>query len=142
MLTQIDHPILGRIRGLPSNSQKTVQFRNIKFAEIPGRWQDPIQFSKRLSSNEYDATRFGPCCPQNAAGVKFDLGLVGDVYLEHDEILQSEFECLNLVVTVPQTENLKNQRLPVMVWYVICNIKSLSETNLQQGARVSNTKLI
>jgi len=120
MFDQIDHPTLGCIRGLPSKSQKTVQFRNIKFAEIPGRWQDPILFSKRLSDDVFDATRFGPCCPQNAAGLNYDLGLVGNVKLEHDEILQSEFECLNLVITVPRIEKLIDSRaLPVMVWYVL-----------------------
>ena len=120
MITQIEHPILGRIRGLPSQSQKTVQFRNIKFAKIPGRWQDPILFSERLGDDEFDATRFGPCCPQKVEGLNFDLGLIGDVKLEHDEILQSEFECLNLVVTVPQLDNVtKNGGLPVMVWCVI-----------------------
>jgi len=119
MITKIHHPTLGYIRGSLSESQKTVQFRNIKFANIPGRWQDPVLASDRLSPDEFDATRFGPCCPQKETGLKFDLGLIGDVHLEHDEIPQSELECLNLVITVPQMDSVpKAQRLPVMVWYV------------------------
>lgn len=113
----LDHDVLGRMRGIRSKDGKTIQYRGIKYAEIPGRWQNPVMLSKSLSSSgsEYDATRHGPSCPQHPGAFAFDLSLIGNVNLDLEEKEQSEFECLNLVVTVPVGTK-KGDKLPVFVW--------------------------
>ena len=115
----LDHEILGQIRGVVDEDERTVQYRGIKFAEIPGRWQDPVLLSAPLCENEepFDATKYGPACPQNPNGFPFDLSLIGYVSLEPETVGQSELQCLNLVVTVPAGLK-KVEGLPVMVWYV------------------------
>jgi carboxylesterase type B len=116
----LDHEILGQVRGVVSKDARTVQYRGIKFADIPGRWQDPVLLSGPLSVNEetFDATEYGPSCPQNPNGWVFDLSLIGYVSLEPENVEESELECLNLVVTVPAGLK-KLDGLPVMVWYVL-----------------------
>jgi carboxylesterase type B len=115
----LDHEILGQIRGTVSEDERTVQYRGIKFADIPGRWQDPVLLSGPLSekAEPFDATKYGPACTQHPNGQLFDLSLIGYVSLEPEKVEQSELDCLNLVVTVPA--GLKSlDRHPVMVWYV------------------------
>ncbi|KUJ09450.1 alpha/beta-hydrolase [Mollisia scopiformis] len=113
----LDHEILGRLRGSESKDGKTIQYRGIKYADIPGRWKEPVMLSQRLNpqGSEYDATKYGPSCPQHPGGFAFDLSLVGNVTLALESNEQSEFECLNLVVTVPAGTK-KGDKLPVFVW--------------------------
>jgi carboxylesterase type B len=116
----LDHEILGQIRGLVSEDERIVQYRGIKFADIPGRWQDPILLSGPLNekAEPFDATTYGPSCTQNPNGWLFDLSLIGHVSLEPKKVEQSELDCLNLVVTVPAGVK-KLGGLPVMVWYFL-----------------------
>jgi carboxylesterase type B len=116
----LDHEILGQIRGIASEDGQTVQYRGIKFADVPGRWQDPVLLSGPLSekAEPFDATEYGPSCTQNSNGWLFDLSLIGHVSLESKKVEQSELDCLNLVVTVPAGVK-KLNGLPVMVWYVL-----------------------
>jgi carboxylesterase type B len=115
----LDHEILGQIRGIVSKDERTVQYRGIKFADVPGRWQDPV-LSGPLSekAEPFDATKYGPSCTQNSNGWLFDLSLIGNVSLEPEKVEQSELDCLNLVVTVPVGVK-QLDGLPVMVWYVL-----------------------
>ncbi|KAF2199956.1 alpha/beta-hydrolase [Delitschia confertaspora ATCC 74209] len=110
-MATLDHPTLGcKITG--KSFDKTVQFRNLKFASIPRRWQDPILLNRLPStSSPYDATQFGPSCPHKRGAWKWDCGLVGDVLVRRNEVdgygegqeeWMDEFECLNAVVTVPR----------------------------------------
>lgn len=110
------HPNLGRLKGRVSPSGQIIQYCNIKYASIPGRWQDPI-LSSQKHEVEYDATKFGPSCPQHPIGFSFDLSLVGKVELEREKEAKQfdEFECLNLVITVPRGVDMR-KKLPVMVW--------------------------
>jgi carboxylesterase type B len=119
--TTLNHPTLGRMRGLLSGDGKTVQFRGIKYASIPGRWQDPVLLSDKLvgRDEEFDATRHGPSCPQHPAGFAYDFSLVGNVALMRENEEQSELECLNLIVVVPVESLGEEEELPVMVWYVL-----------------------
>lgn len=114
----LNHPTLGRMRGLLSEDGKTVQFRGIKYASILGRWQDPILLSEKLvkDEDEFDATKHGPSCPQHPAGFAYDISLVGNVALTRESEELSEFECLNLIVVVPVESLDKEEELPVMVW--------------------------
>ena len=116
----LDHEILGQIRGIVSEDGQTVQYRGIKFADVPGRWQDPVLLSGTLGekAEPFDATEYGPSCTQNPNGWLFDLSLIGHVSLESKKVEQSELDCLNLVVTVPAGVK-KLNGLPVMVWYVL-----------------------
>ncbi|TVY82959.1 Lipase, partial [Lachnellula suecica] len=134
--TQIlTHPILGQLRGRVSSNNQTTQFRNLKYAKIPGRWQDPVLFSQKHKTT-FDATKFGPSCPQHPAGFEFDLSLVGDVTLEREKEVREvdEFECLNLVVTTPSGVN-PGGRLPVMVCvhgggFSVGNLSKLVQTSI------------
>lgn len=120
MKMSLDHEVLGQMRGITSKDGKTIQYRGIKYASIPGRWQDAVISESPLSQpgTEFDATKHGPSCPQHPGGFAFDLSLVGDVKMALKEGEQDEFECLNLVVTVPAGVR-REDRLPVFVWYVI-----------------------
>ncbi|KAE9365042.1 alpha/beta-hydrolase [Stipitochalara longipes BDJ] len=116
--TTLNHKTLGRLRGLLSEDGKTVQFRGIKYASIPGRWKDPVLKNEKLveSGGEFDATKHGPSCPQHPAGYAYDISLFGNVVLTRENEKQSEFECLNLIVVVPVESLGKVEKLPVMVW--------------------------
>jgi len=116
--TILNHGTLGRMRGLLSEDGKTVQFRGIKYASIPGRWRDPVLLSEKLveGDGEFDATKHGPSCPQHPAGFAYDLSLVGNVALTRENEEQSELDCLNLIVVVPVESLGKEAKLPVMVW--------------------------
>lgn len=105
------------MRGKESEDGRTTQYRGIKYAEIPGRWKESLLLSQPLgtSDTEYDATKFGPLCPQHPGAFAFDLSLVGNVTLEQESTEQSEFECLNLNVTVPKGIK-AGDNLPVFVW--------------------------
>jgi carboxylesterase type B len=117
--TILNHETLGRMRGVLSKDGKTVQYRGIKYASIPGRWQDPVLLSQKLAEGEgeFDATKHGASCPQHPAGFPYDLSLVGNVSLTRENEDLSELECLNLIVVVPVEWTEKKEKLPVMVWY-------------------------
>lgn len=93
------------------------QYRGIPFGRIPARWADPVLLSGKLSNDSFDATRHGPCCPQGVGGQEFDVSLVGDMQIQADAVEQSEFDCLNLVITRPVGLPV-DSKVPVMVWYV------------------------
>lgn len=115
----LNHESLGRMRGRVADDGKTVQYRGIKFAHIPGRWKDPVLFDGPLTSygKEFDATKHGLSCPQHPGGFAFDLSLVGNVSLKQESAETSELECLNLIVTVPEGRE-AGDKLPVFVWWV------------------------
>ncbi|KAF8860196.1 alpha/beta-hydrolase [Acephala macrosclerotiorum] len=113
----LNHGVLGRMRGKESEDGRTIQYRGIKYADIPGRWQDPVLISQPVSftGSELDATKFGPSSPQHPGGFAFDVSLVGNLTLTQESTEQSEFECLNLDVTVPAGKRAVD-KLPVFVW--------------------------
>jgi carboxylesterase type B len=122
----IEHPTLKyALRG--KSCTTSVQFRNLKYASIPARYRDSIPNEKlRAGANGvFDATKFGPSCPQKRGAQAWDLTLFGDVTLpceqgqgESEEM--DEFECLHVNVTIPNPgldaggDNQKG--LPVFVW--------------------------
>ncbi|KAF2442234.1 alpha/beta-hydrolase [Karstenula rhodostoma CBS 690.94] len=119
----LHHPTLNcTIRGKPSIS--TVQFRNLKYATIPRRWQDSVINDElsRDADGVYDATQLGPSCPFDRAAQAWDLTLVGNVVMPMEGGIQEpmdEFSCLQVNVTVPQTHLEKaaqGEQLPVFVW--------------------------
>ncbi|PVI02476.1 para-nitrobenzyl esterase [Periconia macrospinosa] len=126
----LKHSTLNRaLRGSPSAS--TVQFRNLKFASISGRWQDSVPNENLPGDPQaiFDATKFGPSCPQKHGAQAWDVTLTGNVKMplqeghQASEELMDEFDCLSVNVTVPspcvgegkQTGN-NRKGLPVFVW--------------------------
>jgi carboxylesterase type B len=120
------HPTLNRtLRGTPSAS--TVQFRNLKYASIPARYQESIPDDRLEVGKDgvFDATKFGPSCPQQRGAQAFDLTLVGNVVLpcgqgQGETERMSEFDCLNVIVTIPKDAQSSRKSggrgLPVFVW--------------------------
>lgn len=110
-----EHPSLGKIKGVLLENDTIEQFRGIPFGIVPTRWADPVLLSGKLSQETFDATRFGPSCPQGAGGQEFDVSLVGDVQLQAETVPQDETDCLNLVITRPIGLTV-DSKVPVMVW--------------------------
>jgi carboxylesterase type B len=109
--------------------ETTTQFRNLKFADIPARFKDSIlndTLPIPLGSNGvFDATKFGPSCPQKHGAQKLDLALLGSTRItlayEHGQgktEATNEFECLHLNITVPNIvlKEGDTKPLPVLVW--------------------------
>lgn len=106
----LTHPTLGvKLNGAYDPSTGTIEYRNLKYASIPGRWRDsiPLDSLRELADSNgiYDATRFGPSCPQKRGGQAWDLTLVGDVVLPTEagqgaDEAMDEFECLHVNITV------------------------------------------
>jgi len=111
----IHHDILGDLQGLLSDDETVVQYRGLKYAEIPARWQDSILFSQQYSEEIFDARKHGAACPQHPGAFEFDQSLVGDIRFPAPSVEQSELDCLNLVITMPAK---LDRPAPVMVWYV------------------------
>lgn len=116
-MAALQHQSLGRMRGQLLDDGRTIQYRGLKYAHIPGRWKDPILLSGPIDTDgsEFDATKYGPPCPQHVGGHAFDLSLVGNVRLMNENTETLELECLNLVVTV-STGTRARGGLPVFVW--------------------------
>ncbi|KAF2874778.1 para-nitrobenzyl esterase [Massariosphaeria phaeospora] len=122
----LKHPTLEcLLSGKPSAS--TIQYRGLKYASIPRRWAESTSNDAlQIDSNRvFDATRFGPSCPQKRGGQAWDVSLVGDTTLakefgQGDDAKMDEFECLHLNITVPKTalaaKNTDGVGLPVFVW--------------------------
>ena len=122
----LHHPTLRRtLRGEPSAS--TIQFRNLRYASIPARYQEPIPDDKLEVGKDgvYDATQFGPSCPQLHGAQAWDLTLIGDAVLpcghgQGKTESMNEFDCLNVIVTIPKgiqsNEKSRRRGLPVFVW--------------------------
>lgn len=122
----IDHPTLGcSLRG--KSSTTSVQFRNLKYASIPARYEDSIPNDELRVGDDgvFDATKLGPSCPHKRGAQAWDLTLYGNVTSPREQEQgemekMDEFECLHVNVTVPKsivaTRRGNEERLPVFVW--------------------------
>lgn len=111
----LDHGTLGKLQGLRL-SNGALQFRNIRYATIAGRWQHS-KVAPRLGALQggvypYNATQHGPIAPQLVDSISFDNNLIQKALPQKAVPEQDEYGCLNLVVTVPDTET---KDLPVVV---------------------------
>ena len=123
---ELRHPSLKRtLRG--KLSAQTIEFRNLKYASVPGRYRDSVLNDEIKSGTDgdavVDATQFGPSCPQHRAGQAWGLTLAGNVKLPFEpgqgpEEKMDELECLNLNVTAPKSviQESGETALPVFVW--------------------------
>ncbi len=89
-------------------------FKGIPFASVSKRWtQSQVQNSL---SSPFDATRFGPRCPQPP-----HISLI-EATTKVPDLMEDEFACLNLNIAVPAdalpkpTTDGPRTLLPVMVW--------------------------
>ncbi|KAF2009823.1 para-nitrobenzyl esterase [Aaosphaeria arxii CBS 175.79] len=122
----LHHPTLSvKLLGKQFRDSTTTQYRNLKYATVPGRWQDsvPLRNLKShadLKTGVYNATAFGPSCPHKRGAQAWDVSLIGDVNLETEpgqgvDENMDEFECLHVNVTVPKGLNGKDP-IPVFAW--------------------------
>ncbi|KAI5813186.1 Alpha/Beta hydrolase protein [Pyronema omphalodes] len=96
-----------------SSNPGILQYRNIKFASIPGRLQHS-QVIDDWNGAEIGDEKHGPRCPQ----LHYDLNTLFRIPAEHLpnwKVEEDEFECLNLEITVPDGVK-PGDNVPVMVW--------------------------
>ncbi|KAE9370473.1 alpha/beta-hydrolase [Stipitochalara longipes BDJ] len=109
-------------------------FRGIPYASVTKRWtQSSVLHSLPPA---FDATKFGPICPQPAHSSLIQMDLPNPI-VESDE-----FKCLNLNVTVPfeallaEGQELRSSHLPVMVWVHGGQFKTGSNSNPRYQTQV------
>jgi carboxylesterase type B len=91
------------------------QFRNLQFGYIEKRF-DHASPVDDYRGKTIDCTRYGPRCPQNHVDVGSLLRIPKSVRPDVPET-EDEFECLNLVVTIPEEPACDPQtKLPVVIW--------------------------
>ncbi|KAF1999310.1 alpha/beta-hydrolase [Amniculicola lignicola CBS 123094] len=127
----LHHPTLNcKLTG--KTSKTTIQYRGIKYASIPGRWEESVSVDTLPVDEKgiFNATTFGPSCPQKKGAQAWDLTLIGNEILEVEEgqgdsEKMNEFECLHVNITVPKgleegdaggEGRAKGRLLPVFVW--------------------------
>ncbi|KAM0123529.1 hypothetical protein ACHAP3_011064 [Botrytis cinerea] len=95
------------------------QFRGIKFGSIAARFRRATLYEDYPMM--YDATKFGPACPQRRSPSMFEEVLNGTTGARTSQtergFTMDEFECLNLVVTCPSPmqKSTTGKGLPVLV---------------------------
>ncbi|KAF2109473.1 para-nitrobenzyl esterase [Lophiotrema nucula] len=118
----LDHPTLQcRLHG--KDFSTVTQYRGLKYASISGRWRDsiPVNSLPTNAVGTFDATHFGPSCPQKPGAQAWDLTLVGDEVLPNENGQAGserfdEFECLHVDVTVPKSGCKDGKPMPVFAW--------------------------
>ncbi|CAF3052769.1 unnamed protein product [Rotaria sp. Silwood2] len=82
------------------NFNLNVRVRRIQYAKVH-RWQPPVDLAFKLFSNgSFEATSFGPCCPQPDTGIY---------------IPTQDEQCLYLNIFTPKHKS-NQSLLPVLVW--------------------------
>lgn len=101
-------------KGLELCDGRVVQFRNIKFASIPGRWEECQEIFYDHKA-EYDCSQNGPICPQESlTGDEVWFGIPEEMRKQF-KYTTSEFESLTLKITRPK--GYENKKLPVVVFF-------------------------
>ncbi|KAK1138692.1 hypothetical protein N8T08_002083 [Aspergillus melleus] len=112
---QVHHPGLdATFQGIQKTSDGTSvnQYRGIKYARIPGRFERAIPVDG-FDAKVVDATKFGPRCPQVDVDVRHLLRIPEDVDIPKEP--EDEFDCLNLEITCPPAGSTSHS-LPVLLW--------------------------
>ena len=112
----LSHPQLGPIKGLVP-IRRVHQFRSLPYATIPHRFGDPVLVTSFGTEGTFDATEFGAVAPQ-PEDAEYQEFVTEKEHIPHKELVQDEFKCANLNVSVPTgpTEG-GGKGLPVMVWF-------------------------
>jgi carboxylesterase type B len=114
---RISHPQLGIIKGIVP-LQGVHQFRSLPYATIPHRFADPVLAESLGSEGKFDATKFGPIAPQ-PDDAEYQEFVTPNEHIPHEPLVQNEFRCCNLNISVPTGVRPDPTRkgLPVMVWF-------------------------
>lgn len=90
------------------------QFLNVKFADIPGKFEKPV-IKDDWNGAAIDATKKGPVCPQPRT--PFNFFSIPDAMWDQVNVegLQDGLECANLVITRPKGVD-PNAKLPTVIW--------------------------
>ena len=109
---QIHASTLGAdVIGLQDEKAGLAIFRGIPFASVSERWTQSM--TQNTVTSPFDATNFGPKCPQPAHES------IIPVAIPNPDPGEDEFKCLNLNITSPDdaVRNTNSKALlPVMVW--------------------------
>jgi carboxylesterase type B len=111
------HPSLGPITGIV-RTPAVVQFRNVPFARIPGRFRQSVLVDT-LTPAQRDCTVDGYGCPQ----IPQTSAAVGGPLKGEPVYQYNEFDCLTLVISTPKqalddvsNSGQSHKLLPVMVY--------------------------
>ncbi|KAJ4249854.1 hypothetical protein NW762_012197 [Fusarium torreyae] len=99
------------------SKQNVVNFLNVKYAHVGKRFRRATPLCLYSLLSPYDATRYGPRCPQEAGTLHLSMSHLFDrVSAVHQ--LSDEYECLNLNIYTPPSaiEPGTGPPLPVFVW--------------------------
>ncbi|KAE9368039.1 alpha/beta-hydrolase [Stipitochalara longipes BDJ] len=117
----IDHPKLstsfkGIHHSISSSEQQVWQFRGIKYANVSARFEQST-LNETFPAPIYDATTYGPKCPQRHFPLRLEDELIGlpPGVATHSEDIFDEYNCLNLNITTPAGVNEKSN-LPALVY--------------------------
>ncbi|PMD47800.1 alpha/beta-hydrolase [Hyaloscypha variabilis F] len=109
MSAKIEHQVPSLNSSLIGEIEEGIAcFRGVPYASLDKRWTHSQ--TKHSLESPFDATNYGPRCPQGEGQVLVTGG-VNDPVPGDDE-----FKCLNLNVAVPQEALKERTALPVMVW--------------------------
>ncbi|KIW97430.1 uncharacterized protein Z519_01014 [Cladophialophora bantiana CBS 173.52] len=102
-----------RIDGFVADSG-VANYLGVPYAEIPARFRQARRIQSSKLKGTYDATRYGPICPQNVDVPRKWRDHLYQGIVTSDALSASEFECLNLNIYAPIER--AGQPLPVFVW--------------------------
>jgi len=112
----LSHHQLGPIKGLVP-VPGVHQFRSLPYATIPHRFADPVLVKSFGTDGTFDATEFGPVAPQ-PEDAEYQEFVTEKEHIPHKDLVQDEFKCTNLNVSVPTGDRKEGGNLlPVMVWF-------------------------
>ncbi|KAH0359447.1 alpha/beta-hydrolase, partial [Aureobasidium melanogenum] len=117
--THTKDPFVQRVVGKTSWMPGLEEFRGIPYADIADRWIHST-LRQKLPSDNFDASKNGPRCPQPQAPNNSD---TFHSYLAFPDVTEDEFTCLNLFIIRPNQESLSRlglwkdfDKLPVYVY--------------------------
>ncbi|KAM0208142.1 hypothetical protein ACHAQI_007152 [Fusarium lateritium] len=121
----LDNHLEDVVHSIGDNSQlaaflskhNVVNFLNIKYANIPTRFRRATPVSLYDLPSPYDATRYGPRCPQEAGTLHLSMSHLFE-RVSAVQQLSDETECLNLNIYTPPSaiRTDAGPLLPVFVW--------------------------
>ncbi|KEF54938.1 uncharacterized protein A1O9_09381 [Exophiala aquamarina CBS 119918] len=111
-MAELQHPELGLIHGKANNG--VIQFSGIKYASLKHRFSTAELHNGPGPSGETDATKIGAAAIAFPKGWEKEFALVQQSVQVPDFPPQSDTECLNLTITVPEASFEKP--LPVFVF--------------------------
>jgi carboxylesterase type B len=104
-----------RIGGVYSLAQ-IASFLGIPFAKFPERFRQGKLVDVEDLQREFDATKYGPRCPQPLNGGRERRNHLFEGIVPSSAFPTSEFDCLRLNIYTPRRSAESPDKLPVVVW--------------------------